>query len=101
MDRMPFRPKPKIVDLTSERKLADKVSRLLCHLSSFPFHIIAHGIMENNSCGWQFPWLAWSGAEACSKASSVIGGEQCHRQTGTFNDFGDFSQKAGVETSLN
>lgn len=25
MDKMPFRPKPKVVDLTSERKLADKV----------------------------------------------------------------------------
>lgn len=29
MDRMPFRPKPKIVDLTSERKLADKARSLL------------------------------------------------------------------------
>lgn len=25
MDKMPFRPKPKVVDLTSDRKLADKV----------------------------------------------------------------------------
>ena len=30
MDRVPFRAKPKIVDLTSQRKLADKVGLLRC-----------------------------------------------------------------------
>ncbi|CAL8469133.1 g8674 [Coccomyxa elongata] len=33
MDKMPFRPKPKVVDLTSERKLADKVVEACVHCS--------------------------------------------------------------------
>lgn len=33
MDKIPFGPKPKIVDLTSDRKLADKV----CALHALPY----------------------------------------------------------------
>ncbi|BDA45127.1 DEAD-box ATP-dependent RNA helicase 13 [Coccomyxa sp. Obi] len=33
MDKMPFRPKPKVVDLTSDRKLADKVVEACVHCS--------------------------------------------------------------------
>ena len=60
MDRMPFRPKPKIVDLTSERKLADKVA-------FFPL------TCAPSCCSRTlFHMLAQSGREACSNASSVI-----------------------------
>ena len=36
MDKIPFGPKPKIVDLTSDGKLADKVLHHSCLLRSWP-----------------------------------------------------------------
>lgn len=41
MDKLPFRAKPKIVDLTSDRRLADKVGnerQLFCYLE--PDHVL-------------------------------------------------------------
>ena len=68
MDQLPFRAKPKVVDLTSTRKLADKVGRQ-CRGPEHAFH--QHALRPPST--WLPKAQQWSVNPPLNSARAVLG----------------------------